>query len=101
MRGYASNLGDGEYFSVLIELGETEDLLRRRLAVRYSLTARQGNLLMLMRRGADRLQMASLLEVSPSSLKASLRELRLKLDLPDLAALRRFAAVLGSDVRLA
>jgi DNA-binding NarL/FixJ family response regulator len=82
-------------FSILIELGETEHLLRRRLAIRYALSPRQAELLMPLRHGANRGQIAELLQMSPSALKASLRELRLKLDLSDSVALRRFAVASG------
>jgi transposase/DNA-binding CsgD family transcriptional regulator len=95
LRGYASDLGNGELFCVLIELGETEYLLRRRLALRYALSPRQAELLMLLRRGANTNHMAEALGSSSSGLKSLLRELLLKLDLHDTAALRRFAATSG------
>jgi hypothetical protein len=54
LHGFASDLSEhGGHFTVLIELGETENLLRQRLSARYHLSQRQAELLMLLRRGAS------------------------------------------------
>jgi transposase/DNA-binding CsgD family transcriptional regulator len=90
LSGFASDLGDG-HFTVLIELGETEDLFRQRLMARYALSARQAQMLILLRRGATTSAIAARLQAQLSGLKSSLRELRLKFDLPDQSSLREFA----------
>ena len=47
LRGFLSDSGENRgHFTVLIELGETETLLRQRLSSRYRLRARQAELLM-------------------------------------------------------
>jgi DNA-binding CsgD family transcriptional regulator len=92
LRGFLSDSGENSgHFTVLIELGETETLLRQRLSSRYRLSARQADLLMLLRKGASIKEMGERLDASASALKASLRELRLKLDLPDQSSLQKFA----------
>jgi transposase/DNA-binding CsgD family transcriptional regulator len=92
LRGFASNLEDDSvHLTVLIELGETEELLRQRLAARYALSPRQAEVLMLLRRGASSRELAERLRTRPSALKSSQRELRLKFDLPDQSSLREFA----------
>ncbi|MBV8773755.1 MAG: hypothetical protein JO166_15720 [Deltaproteobacteria bacterium] len=97
LRGFVSNLIGG-HFTVLIELGETETLLRYRLTARYGLSRRQTEILMLLRHDTTTREMASRLQIGASALKSSLRELRLKLDLPDLASLREFAHGHSSDL---
>lgn len=97
LRGFVSDLGDNRgHLTVLIELGETESLMRQRLASRYQLSRRQAELLMLLRRGVGNKEIAKGLSVSPSALKSALRELRLKLDLSDRTSLREFARVISS-----
>jgi transposase/DNA-binding CsgD family transcriptional regulator len=97
LRGFFSDSGDNRgHFTVLIELGETENLLRQRLSSRYRLSARQADLLMLLRNGATNQEMGERLEASASALKSSLRELRFKLDLPDQPALHKFARLMSS-----
>ena len=92
LRGFFSDSGENRgHFTVLIELGETETLLRDRLSSRYRLSARQAELLMLLRSGASTREMGQRLDASASALKTSLRELRLKLDLPDQPSLQKFA----------
>jgi DNA-binding CsgD family transcriptional regulator len=89
LSGFVSDLAEnGGHFTVLIELGETDTLLRQRLSSRYMLSRRQAELLMLLRRGANNAQIAERLGVSRSALKSSLRDLRLKLDLSDGSSLR-------------
>ncbi|MBV8362525.1 MAG: hypothetical protein JO189_32030 [Deltaproteobacteria bacterium] len=93
LRGFASDLGEnGGHLTVLIELGETAALQRQRLSARYQLSQRQADILMLLRSGANNKQIAERLGMSPSALKSSLRELRLKLDLSDRSSLREVAA---------
>ena len=95
LRGFASDLGEnGGHFTVLIELGETENLLQQRLSSRYQLSWRQARLLMLLRGGASNKEIAERLDASRSALKSSLRELRLKLDLKDQSSLCEFARVI-------
>jgi DNA-binding CsgD family transcriptional regulator len=97
LRGFATNLvGDRGHFTVLIELGETENLLRQRLAARYALSPRQADLLMLLRRGVTTSEAANRLQARPSALKSLWRELRLKLDLPDQRSLREFARAISA-----
>jgi DNA-binding CsgD family transcriptional regulator len=97
LRGFVSDLGANHgHVTVLIELGETENLLRERLASCYQLSRRQVELLMLLRRGVGNKEIARRLCVSAPALKSSLRELRLKLDLSDLSSLREFARVIFS-----
>jgi len=92
LRGFASNLiGDSGHLTVLIELGETESLLRQRLAARYALSPRQAELLMLLRRHASTREAAARLAARPAALKSLMRELRLKLGLPDQRSLSEFA----------
>jgi transposase/DNA-binding CsgD family transcriptional regulator len=100
LRGLLSDSGENRgHFTVLIELGETETLLRQRLSSRYRLSARQAELLMLLRNGASTREMGERLDASASALKASLRELRLKLDLPDQPSLQKFARLMSSGLR--
>jgi transposase/DNA-binding CsgD family transcriptional regulator len=100
LRGLLSDSGENRgHFTVLIELGETETLLRQRLSSRYRLSARQAELLMLLRNGASTKEMGEQLDASASALKASLRELRLKLDLPDQPSLQKFARLMSSGLR--
>lgn len=99
LRGFLSDSGENNgHFTVLIELGETETLLRQRLSSRYRLSARQAELLMLLRKGASTKEMGERLDASASALKASLRELRLKLDLPDQSSLQKFARLESSGL---
>ena len=97
LQGFACAAENSAHFTVLIELGETDDLLRERLRIRYYLSQRQSDLLMLRRRGWNNRQIAARFGTSPSALKSSLRELRLKLDLPDGASLRGFSGALSPD----
>jgi len=95
LRGFASDVTEnGGHFTVLIELGETEQLLRQRIAARYNLSRRQAELLMLLRRGTNNKEIAELLSASRSALKSSLRELRLKLDLGGGSSLREVARLI-------
>jgi transposase/DNA-binding CsgD family transcriptional regulator len=97
LRGFISELGDGRgHFTVLIELGETESLLRQRLLSRYHLSPRQADLLMLLRQGTGNKDIARRLSVRAPALKSSLRELRLKLDLPGQSSLREFAGSIAT-----
>jgi transposase/DNA-binding CsgD family transcriptional regulator len=99
LRGFLSDSGENSgHFTVLIELGETETLLRQRLSSRYRLSARQAELLMLLRKGASTKEMGERLDASASALKASLRELRLKLDLPDQSSLQKFTRLESSGL---
>jgi transposase/DNA-binding CsgD family transcriptional regulator len=92
LRGFISDLGDSRgHFTVLIELGETESLLRQRLLSRYRLSQRQADLLMFLRQGVGNRDIARRLSIRPPALKSSLRELRFKLDLPGRSSLREFA----------
>jgi DNA-binding CsgD family transcriptional regulator len=92
LRGFASNLiGDSGHLTVLIELGETESLLRQRLAARYGLSPRQTELLILLRRGVSTREAADRLQARRAALKSLMRELRLKLDLPHQRSLSEFA----------
>ncbi|MBV8054772.1 MAG: helix-turn-helix domain-containing protein [Deltaproteobacteria bacterium] len=96
LRGLISDLGEnGGHFTVLIELGETESLLRLRLSSRYQLSRRQAELLMLLRRGINNKEIAERLDAGRLALKSSLRELRLKLALSDRTSLREFARVIS------
>jgi DNA-binding CsgD family transcriptional regulator len=102
LRGFLSNSGENNgHFTVLIELGETETLLRQRLSSRYRLSARQAELLLLLRNGATTKEMGERLDAGVSALKASLRELRLKLDLPDQPSLQKFARLVSSTMGVA
>ena len=69
LHGVASDLSEhGGHFTVLIELGETDNLLRQRLSARYNLSHRQAELLMLLRRGAGNRQIADVsIRVRPHS----------------------------------
>jgi transposase/DNA-binding CsgD family transcriptional regulator len=97
LRGFASSLAaNSAHLTVLIELGETENLLRQRLTVRYALSPRQAELLMLLRRNASTREVADRLQARPAALKSLMRELRLKLDLPDQRSLREFARALSA-----
>jgi DNA-binding CsgD family transcriptional regulator len=96
LRGFASDLvGAGGHLTVLIELGEPENLLRKRLAVRYGLSPRQTELLMLLRRNAPGAEVAARLGAGQSALKSLARELCLKLELPDRRSLREFAQTIS------
>ncbi len=98
LRGFASDvIGDSGHLTVLIELGETESLLRQRLTARYALSPRQAELLMLLRRHVSTREAADRLQARPAALKSLLRELRLKLDLPDQRSLSEFARNLSAD----
>ena len=99
LRGFRSDSGENRgHFTVLIELGETDTLLRQRLSSRYRLSARQAELLILLRDGVSTTEMGTRLDASASALKASLRELRHKLDLPDQPALQKFARLVSSGL---
>jgi len=53
---------------------------------------------MLLRSGASTKEMGQRLDASASALKTSLRELRLKLDLPDQPSLQKFARLVSSTM---
>lgn len=54
LRGFLSDSGGNNgHFTVLIELGGTETLLRQRLSSRYRLSPRQAELLVLLSNGAS------------------------------------------------
>jgi DNA-binding CsgD family transcriptional regulator/PAS domain-containing protein len=97
LRGLVSELPhDRAHITVLIEAGEPETLFRQRLTARYGLSRRQAELLVLVRRGANAREIAQRLQTGPAALKSSLRELRLKLDLPNLSSLREFARTMSA-----
>jgi DNA-binding CsgD family transcriptional regulator len=62
----------------------------------YVLSPRQAELLILLRHGASGSEIAGRLQTRPSALKSPLRELRLKLGLPDLPSLRAFARAISA-----
>jgi DNA-binding CsgD family transcriptional regulator len=97
LRGLVSNWPqDSAHITVLIEVGEPENLLRQRMAARYALSPRQAELFMLLRHGGTGSEIATRLQIQPSALKSSLREMRLKLELPDLPSLRKFARAISA-----
>jgi transposase len=97
LRGLVSYLpADGANITVLIEVGEPGRLFLQRLVARYALSERQAELLWLLRQGASGREISAQLQTRRSSLKSSLRELRLKLDLPDLPSLREFARTISA-----
>jgi transposase/DNA-binding CsgD family transcriptional regulator len=96
LQGFASDLSEHDgHFTVLIEMGENENVLRQRISARHQLSHRQTELVMLLRHGASSRQIVKQLGISSSALKSSLRELRFKLEINGQPSLREFARVIS------
>ncbi|MGH7916528.1 MAG: helix-turn-helix transcriptional regulator, partial [Candidatus Binataceae bacterium] len=77
--------------AVIVELGESRALLRRRVQFRYGLSPRQAEILELITRTIRAGDCARLLRIAPGTLRSHLRDLMDRLDLPGIHALRGFA----------
>jgi transposase/DNA-binding CsgD family transcriptional regulator len=80
-----------EQLAVMVELGEPRELMRRRLQLRYGLSPRQAEILGLIGRLPNADALAELLGVRPGTMRAHLRDLMERLELPGIGMLRKFA----------
>jgi DNA-binding CsgD family transcriptional regulator len=77
VRGVLANAPDGrQYVTVMTERGETSSQRRHRFAVRYGLSAREAEVLELVSTGKTNSEIATLLELSPLTVKKHFERVR-------------------------
>jgi DNA-binding CsgD family transcriptional regulator/transposase len=78
-------------FGIIVELGESPEIARRRMRYRWGLSRRQAQILELLAGPGTIVQSAHTLNISPGTLRSHIRDILDRLEVGDLETLREFA----------